>query len=49
MRLNSTILNTNKLYIRGIDFIEVNPGSLLNPNGNTNNYYNLFIHGCDPF
>ncbi len=51
--VSSTTLDQDKLIIRGVDFIEMLPGtniqqSLLDPKGNPNLYYKLYIHGCKP-
>lgn len=52
--VSSTTLDQDKLIIRGVDFIEILPGSgsnaqsLLDSKGNPNLFYKLYIHGCKP-
>ena len=51
--INNTQINTGKLIVRGVKSITILPAgatnrSRLDSNGNVNNYYKLFIHGCGP-
>ena len=54
----STYLDTDKLIVRGVNYIKILPGTVPNSTinahsrfdskGNVNNYYKFFIHGCGP-
>jgi hypothetical protein len=49
--ISSTIISTAKRIVRGSEYILMTPGStftLLTPNGNTDNYFLGYIHGCGP-
>lgn len=51
--IKNTLLNTRKQIVRAVDFIEITPATLttsveFNPAGNSNVYFELFIHGCGP-
>lgn len=46
--VSNTTLNTNKQIIRAVDYIDILPETTLDPTGNANVYYDIFIHGCGP-
>ncbi|MBA3704414.1 MAG: T9SS type A sorting domain-containing protein, partial [Bacteroidetes bacterium] len=44
--VSNTTLNTYKHIIRAVNYIDILPNTTLDPTGNANVYYDLFIHGC---
>jgi hypothetical protein len=46
--ISNTTLTTSKQIVRAVNVIDILPETTFDPLGNTNTYYEFFIHGCGP-
>jgi hypothetical protein len=44
--LSNTTLTVNKQIVRALTSIDIGPATTIDPSGNSNVYYEFFIHGC---